>query len=81
MSCAAKVRETLSKVTDVDKVVVDFKAKTATVTMKDGVELKKDTIEAALKGSQYSVTSFTKAETPKQEEKAKAYVATISGIT
>lgn len=60
-----RVRETLSKAADVESVEVDFKAKTATVTMKAGKTWAKTDAEAALKGSQYSVSSFDKKDAKK----------------
>ena len=73
-----KVRETLSGLSDVDKVVVDFKAKTATVSMKAGKTLAKDTVEKALKDKGYGVTSFDKKDAKKPSETA--YAVGVSGM-
>lgn len=45
--------------------------------MKKGAELKKESVEAAFKGSKYQVTSFDKQE----QKKSKTFVASISGMT
>lgn len=59
-----------------DKVKVDFAAKTAVIAMKKGA-LTKDAIDAAFKGSRYSVSSF-KAVAPTPP---KSYTITVSGMT
>jgi hypothetical protein len=54
---------------------VDFAAKTATITMKKG-DLTQDKVEAALKGSRYSVSSFKEVlRLPKE------YTINVSGMT
>ena len=37
---------------------VDFKAKTATVSMQDGLQLAKEACDRAFEGTSYSVASF-----------------------
>lgn len=61
---------------NVGKVNVDFAAKMALVTMKKGT-LTKDTIEAAFKGSRYSVSSFKAVPF----SPPKSYTINISGMT
>ena len=78
MSCVKKVRETLTGITDVEKVDVDFKAKTATVTMKAGKSLTKDAVEKAFKGSAYGVSSFDKKKDDKKP--GDAYAVGVSGM-
>ena len=80
MSCVKAVRETLSKLDGVEKVEVDFKAKSATVSLKPGAKLTKDDVQKAFQGTKYGVTSFEK---PKQDKKKKkdVYVLGIAGMT
>lgn len=64
-----KAREALSKLPDVSDVMVDFKAKTATIKMKTGKKLEKDSALDALKGQGYGVTAFaTLADTLRKQE-------------
>jgi hypothetical protein len=43
-------------------VEVNFDAKTATVTAKPNTTLSRETVETALKGAGYGVTTFTEAK-------------------
>ena len=61
---------------NVDQVKVDFAAKTATVKMKKGV-LTQKTVEAAFKGSKYSVASFEAAAVAPP----RTYTLNVSGMT
>ena len=44
----------------VDRIDIDYEAKTATVRMKGDVALTKEGVEKAFKGTSYGVTSVTK---------------------
>lgn len=57
MSCVNKVRATLEGLVGVEKVEVDFKAKTATITMKSGT-LDKAGVEKALTAKGYGLSDF-----------------------
>ena len=46
---------------DVAAVDVNFEAKTATVTAKPNTTISRETVETALKGAGYGVTTFTDA--------------------
>lgn len=70
------VRETLSKVDNVDTIKVDLATKTATVTMKKG-KLTKEAVDAAFEGGRYSLSSFKAVPIPLP----KTYRLTISGMT
>ena len=71
-----RVRVTLTGLTNVDDVKIDFAGKTATVSMKKG-NLTEDTICSALKKSGYGVTSFQE----KGAKKRKKYVVAVTGMT
>lgn len=58
MSCAKRVRETLSSLENVANVEVDFKNKKATVTMKEGATLDREVASKALKDKGYTVQAF-----------------------
>ena len=75
MGCSSAVRETLNKMENVDQVDVDFSGKTATVTLKKG-KLTQDTVQAALRGSKYSVSSFEEIVLAQ-----KSYTVNVSGMT
>lgn len=55
-----KVKETLSRLDGVDKVDVNFDKKVASVSMKPGKELGKDTVEKAIADAGFTVTAFGK---------------------
>jgi Cu+-exporting ATPase len=59
VGCAARVRETLSKVDGVASVDIDFEAKTATLTCAPGKTVSRAAVEKAFAGSPYGVTSFS----------------------
>ena len=62
MNCVARVRATLEDLDGVQDVLVDFKVKSATITMKEG-SLKQETVTSALKKAGYRVTSFKDKKT------------------
>jgi hypothetical protein len=59
----------------VDQVKVDFAAKTATITMKEGT-LTQDAVASAFKGGRYSVSSFKEVD-----KRVREYTINVSGMT
>ena len=63
-SCVRSVKAALSKIPELDaaSVVVTLKENRATVALKEGKDLPKEAIEAAIKKVGYTVTSVTSGE-------------------
>jgi copper chaperone CopZ len=65
----------------VAKVAIDYDAKTAEVTMKPNLALKREVVEAAMKKSgRYGVTAFKEKAPPKKTVSGAAIIG-ISGMT
>lgn len=62
--CAKEAGDLLGKIDNVKSVDVDFKATKATITMKGDAALDRATVDKALKGSKFGVTSIEEKKTP-----------------
>jgi copper chaperone CopZ len=72
------VKKTASSLEGVDKVEVEFPARIATITMKEGATLSEESLKKAFEGSKFTVEKFEQegAETAAQA----VHKATITGM-
>lgn len=61
VACAQAIEATLTEEKAVEKVVVDVKGGTATITEKPGAHLTDDRVKALVKEAGYSVTGMTRS--------------------
>jgi len=67
--CAYSLEKSLQKIDGVDKISINLKEGTATLTLKEGVSIKDEVIEKTVKDSGFTPRSVKRQDEPKPKHK------------